>query len=93
MCLPSMAGKRIQGSQMSHNPLSVWVVFFLSPFTLPDDASFSSFFSFSIDATPGGKDSDGLGGDGLVFTLQTVSNTAGTQGGGLALKISTKSTL
>lgn len=57
--------------------------FFLSPFTLPDDASFSSFFSFSIDATPGGKDSDGLGGDGLVFTLQTVSNTAGTQGGGL----------
>lgn len=57
--------------------------FFLSPFTLPEDASFSSFFSFNIDATPGGKDSDGLGGDGLVFTLQTVSNTAGTQGGGL----------
>lgn len=57
--------------------------FFLSPFTLPGDASFSSFFSFNIDAYPGGSDSDGLGGDGLVFTLQTVSNTAGTEGGGL----------
>ena len=26
-----MAGKRIQGSQMSHNPLSVWVVFGTRP--------------------------------------------------------------
>jgi hypothetical protein len=59
--------------------------FSLNAFTLPDDAAFSAFFSFNMVSTPGlgGDQNGGYGGDGLTFTLQTVSNTAGSQGGGL----------
>jgi hypothetical protein len=63
--------------------------FSLTSFTLPDDASFSAFFSFNmvtedgVGAIGNEVNTDGYGGDGLTFTLQTVSNTAGSQGGGL----------
>ncbi len=50
---------------------------------LLNQASFSSFFSFQITDPVGSMDEDGIGADGLTFTLQTVSNTAGSSGGGL----------
>jgi len=47
--------------------------------SLDSNASFSTFFSFNLNG------SGGLGGgaDGIVFVLQTVSNTAGSVGGGI----------
>lgn len=50
--------------------------------SLANDASFSSAFKFQI--TNSGGSSDGISGaDGLVFVVQTVSNTAGGAGGGI----------
>lgn len=57
--------------------------FLLDPISLSNDASFSAFFSFNIHASQPGADADGFGADGFTFTLQTVSNTSGTGGGGL----------
>ncbi|GGF55352.1 L-type lectin-domain containing protein [Alteromonas lipolytica] len=51
--------------------------------TLGSDVSFSSFFSFNIFDGVGISDVDGIGADGIVFTLQTVSNQAGGGGGGI----------
>jgi hypothetical protein len=45
--------------------------------SLADDASFSSFFSFRFSNQGGG------GADGLVFAVQTVSDTVGGSGGGI----------
>ncbi|MDC8829394.1 L-type lectin-domain containing protein [Alteromonas gilva] len=53
---------------------------------LSADVSFSAFFSFNISGLGGFGDSDGPGADGLVFTMQTVSNTAGTGGGGIGFE-------
>ncbi len=51
---------------------------------LNSDVSFSAFFSFNISGSGGSVDVDGLpGADGIVFTMQTVANTAGTGGGGI----------
>lgn len=57
--------------------------FLTSTFSLASDASFSTFFSFQILNPVGIGDSDGAGADGIVFTVQTVSNTAGGGGGGI----------
>lgn len=52
--------------------------------TFEADASFSTSFEFQITGEAGGiGDGDGLGADGLAFVVQTVSNTAGSTGGGL----------
>lgn len=51
--------------------------------SLASDASFSSAFTFRITNSGGIGDSDGAGADGLVFVVQTVSNTAGGAGGGI----------
>lgn len=51
--------------------------FLSSPFSLAADASFSSYFEFQITNQING------GADGIVFTVQTVSNTAGGAGGGI----------
>ncbi len=52
--------------------------------TFEADASFSTSFGFQITGEAGGiGDGDGLGADGLAFVVQTVSNTAGSLGGGL----------
>lgn len=45
--------------------------------SLAADASFSSAFSFQF------TDQQNTGADGIVFTVQTVSNTAGGLGGGI----------
>lgn len=51
--------------------------FLTSPFSLASNASFSSYFEFQFT-------NQGRGGaDGIVFTVQTVSNTAGGGGGGI----------
>ncbi|HWB05400.1 MAG TPA: L-type lectin-domain containing protein [Verrucomicrobiales bacterium] len=58
-------------------------VFSTSAVTLNPNVSFSTFFSFRID-TPGGiSDFDGQGADGLVFVVQTNSNSVGGAGGGI----------
>ena len=51
--------------------------FLTNTFSLASDASFSTFFSFQIRNPVGIGDADGAGADGIVFTVQTVSNTAG----------------
>ncbi|WP_374267544.1 PEP-CTERM sorting domain-containing protein [Zoogloea sp.] len=51
--------------------------FLTNPFSLASDASFSSYFEFQFTNQGGG------GADGIVFTVQTVANTAGGGGGGI----------
>jgi len=46
-------------------------------------ATFSTFFSFNINASGGAADGDGLGADGLVFVVQPVSSSVGGAGGGI----------
>jgi hypothetical protein len=57
--------------------------FVTNTFSLAADASFSTFFSFQIRNPVGIGDADGAGADGIVFAVQTVSNTAGGGGGGI----------
>lgn len=51
--------------------------------SLASNASFSSAFRFQLTDSAGICDGDGCGADGLVFVVQTVSNTAGGAGGGI----------
>ncbi len=51
--------------------------FLTSPFSLASNASFSSYFEFQFTNQGSG------GADGIVFTVQTVGNTAGGSGGGI----------
>ncbi|ENO83433.1 L-type lectin-domain containing protein [Thauera linaloolentis] len=51
--------------------------FLTNPFSLAADASFSSYFEFQF------SDQQNGGADGIVFTVQTVANTAGGIGGGI----------
>jgi hypothetical protein len=57
--------------------------FLLNPIDLANQASFSTFFKFNISNPMGISDGDGQGADGIVFVVQTVSNTAGGSGGGI----------
>lgn len=58
--------------------------FVTSPVSLASDASFSTYFAFRIHQPVGMFDTDGVqGADGLVFTVQTVDDTAGGSGGGI----------
>lgn len=58
--------------------------FSLNTISLGLDVSFSAAFQFMISNPLGGDPYDGgPGADGLVFSLQTVSNTAGGGGGGI----------
>lgn len=57
-------------------------VFSTSAITLTG-ASFSTYFSFQMTGSRGIFDDDGNGADGIVFVVQTVSNTAGGAGGGI----------
>jgi len=58
-------------------------VFSQTAVTLTSQVSFSTYFSFQISNSGGIIDTDGTGADGLVFAVQTVSNTAGGSGGGI----------
>lgn len=57
--------------------------FSTSAVSLASGASFSSAFRFRITQSGGICDEDGCGADGIVFAVQTVSNTAGGSGGGI----------
>jgi hypothetical protein len=45
--------------------------------------TFSTFFAFQMTGSGGSSDGDGLGADGLTFTVQPNANTAGGAGGGI----------
>jgi len=45
--------------------------------------TFSTFFSFQITGSGGSSDTDGLGADGITFTVQPIASTAGAAGGGI----------
>src|SRR5688572_22724068 len=91
----STAGLTLNGQTASLNPNPQCVLrltsglgasgsaFVTTPFSLASDASFSTFFSFQIPNPVGIGDGDGQGADGIVFAVQTVSNTAGGAGGGI----------
>ena len=57
--------------------------FLKNAINLANQASFSTYFSFRISNPLGISDGDGQGADGIVFVVQTVSNTAGGAGGGI----------
>ncbi|HZP86673.1 MAG TPA: PEP-CTERM sorting domain-containing protein [Burkholderiales bacterium] len=57
--------------------------FLTNSINLANQASFSTFFTFRISNPQGISDEDGQGADGIVFVVQTVSNTAGGAGGGI----------
>jgi hypothetical protein len=57
--------------------------FLSNAISLANQASFSTFFTFNISNPLGISDGDGQGADGIVFVVQTVSNTAGGGGGGI----------
>uniref|UniRef100_Q47FX8 PEP-CTERM protein-sorting domain-containing protein n=1 Tax=Dechloromonas aromatica (strain RCB) TaxID=159087 RepID=Q47FX8_DECAR len=57
--------------------------FLTNTISLSNQASFSTYFSFQISNPQGISDGDGQGADGIVFVVQTVSNTAGGAGGGI----------
>lgn len=57
--------------------------FLTDSISLNNQASFSARFDFRISNPMGISDNDGQGADGLVFVVQTVSNTAGGGGGGI----------
>lgn len=57
--------------------------FLTNTISLNNQASFSASFDFRITNPLGISDGDGQGADGIVFVVQTVSNTAGGSGGGI----------
>lgn len=58
-------------------------VFSTTAVTLTSEVSFSTRFSFRISNPGGSSDGDGQGADGIVFAVQTNSNTTGGAGGGI----------
>lgn len=58
-------------------------VFLKNRMSLSNQASFSAAFDFQISDPQGIRDSDGQGADGIVFVVQTQSNTAGGSGGSI----------
>jgi hypothetical protein len=63
--------------RLTNNTGQASSAFWLDPLNLSDNVSFSAMFSFRIYNNING------GADGLTFTLQPNSNTAGSAGGGL----------
>jgi hypothetical protein len=57
--------------------------FTTTPFSLAADASFSTFFCFELSEPVGIGDADGIGADGIVFAVQTQSDSVGGGGGGI----------
>lgn len=61
-------------------------VFSSTTVSLASSASFSTYFQFRFSSAGGACDGLGCGADGLVFAVQTVSNTAGGAGGGIGFQ-------
>ncbi len=74
------------GGVLRLTPADFWQAgsaFSTNTVSLSSTASFSTFFQFQIHDDGGISDEDGQGADGIVFTLQTVSNTVGSSGNGI----------
>ena len=63
--------------RLTNNVGQAGSAFLTSQFSLASNASFSSYFEFQF------TDQQNTGADGIVFTVQTVANTAGGGGGGI----------
>jgi hypothetical protein len=96
----STAGLQLNGDAQSVNgglrltsstSFAAGSVFSTDRASLASNASFSTFFTFRMSNTAGLSDEDGQGADGIVFVIQTVSNTVGTSGGGIGYSGLTKS--
>jgi hypothetical protein len=57
--------------------------FTTTPVAMGDENTFTTFFQFRITDSGGFSDGDGFGADGIVFVIQTVSNSVGGVGGGI----------
>jgi hypothetical protein len=88
----STAGLQLNGNAASVDnvlrltPADFWQAgsaFSTNTVSLASSASFSTFFQFQIHDDGGISDEDGQGADGIVFTVQTVSNNVGSSGGGI----------
>ncbi len=88
----STAGLHLNGNAASVDnvlrltPATYWQAgsaFSTDTVSLASDASFSTFFQFQIHEDGGISDEDGQGADGIVFTVQTNSNSVGGSGGGI----------
>lgn len=91
----NLSGLQLNGATAAINPAApvlrltnaLWQsgsVFSTTAITLQNQNSFSTYFSFRITNPLGWTDTDGIqGADGLVFVVQTNSNTAGGAGGGI----------
>jgi hypothetical protein len=51
--------------------------------SLASNASFSTYFQFRMHDAGGASDADGWGADGIVFTVETTSNSVGGSGVGI----------
>jgi hypothetical protein len=69
--------------RLTNNTSQSGSAFSKTAITLQNNNSFSTAFSFRITNPLGISDVDGQGADGIVFVVQTVSNTAGGAGGGI----------
>lgn len=58
-------------------------VFTTTQQSLGSNATFSTHFQFQITNSGGVSDGDGPGADGLIFVVQTVSNSVGSAGEGI----------
>ena len=88
----------LNGNAASYNPNAQCVLrltqglgqgssaFLTNTFSLASNASFSTLFRFQMLNPVGIGDTDGAGADGIVFAIQTVSNTAGGGGGGIGFQ-------
>lgn len=72
---PNVGDERVL--RLTNNNAQSGSAFLTNAISLASDASFSSYFEFQFTNQGGG------GADGIVFTVQTVANTAGGGGGGI----------
>ncbi len=80
---PVVDGSNRTVLRLTNNLSQSGSAFLTNSINLANQASFSTFFTFNINTPLGASDGDGQGADGIVFVVQTVSNTAGGGGGGI----------
>jgi len=80
---PATDGLNRQVLRLSDDLFQSGSAFLTNTINLANNASFSTAFSFRISNPQGISEIDGPGADGIVFVVQTVSNTAGGVGGGI----------
>ena len=88
----STSGLQLNGNAASVDnvlrltPANYWQAgsaFSTNTVSLASNASFSTFFQFNMHDVGGSSDNDGWGADGIVFTVETTSNSVGGSGVGI----------